>query len=319
MAYHATNCFTGGSYPFQGGYIFVEFFFMVSGYYLIKGLEEGKVKNITEYMKKRCMQFFPYTTIVIVITYIWIAYMTVSWKGRVKLLMRLPLEISLLSNMHFTYTAVGWLWYIAAMLFVTPFICYLYLRHKELFKRLVWAVPIVWYGHCFSKLGYLSVERTVGNDLMRASSELLLGGGIFYLARSISKRKIPEMAACLFRIAGWGLFIVAIILSYRLHQSEYDLYCIVCFFIALVLIESGIAADIKWKGLNFLSNLSMGLYFFHGFPAKVITKYPLNASVLERYVLFFITSFIGAAILLKAGGKLREYCNKILNGEGEGE
>lgn len=301
MAYHASNCFTNGKYPFQGGYIFVEFFFMVSGYYLVQGLESGKIENVKEYMKKRWLRFMPYTTIVIVATYIWIGVMTESLKGRVKLLMRLPLEILLLSNLHFTYTAVGWLWYIAAMLFVTPFLCYLYLKHKEFFQMLIWAIPIIWYGYCFSNYGYLLVERNVFNDLIRAGTELLLGGGIFYIARSISKRKIKKITVFFFSLISWCLLIAAVVLAYRLHKSEYDLYCIVCFFAALVLIESGWTADIKWSKLNILSELSMGLYIVHGLPCKFIMKYPLNATIGERYVLFYAVSFVGAVFLLKAG------------------
>ncbi len=87
----------------------------------------------------------------------------------------------------------------------------------------------------------------------------------------------------------------------------------------MVLVESGMAADVRWDKLNFLSNLSMGLYFVHGFPCKVITKYPLNASVWDRYVLFYITSFIGAVFLLKIGRAIREYCIQFLNRKGEYE
>lgn len=304
MANHASYGFTNGSYPFLGAYVFVEFFFMVSGYYLVLGLETGKIQNVKEYMKKRWGQFFPYTTIVIVITYIWIGIMTESLKGRIKSLMRLPLEIMLLSNLHLTYTAVGWLWYIAAILFITPFLCYLFLRHKELFQMLVWAVPIIWYGYCFSNYGYLLVERNMLNDLVRAGANLLLGGSIFYIARNASGRKIKKITTFFITIISWGLFIVTIILAYRLHKSEYDFYCIFMLFFALILIESGWAADIKWSKLNVLSKLSMGLYIVHGFVQKVIVKYPVNATIREQYILCYAASFICAIILLKAGERV---------------
>lgn len=176
MGHHAAQIGQKGDYVFHGAYVYTEFFFMVSGYFFIKSLEEGKTRGIMDYAKKVWLKLFPYTAIVISIYYFMIGLLSGSVKQCLKIWILWPLEIFYLNELHIAFPQLGQLWYVAAMLFVIPFISWLFLKDRELFKIFIWMVPVIWYGYCYTTWGQLG-HRGVFIDLIRALSNLLLGGG----------------------------------------------------------------------------------------------------------------------------------------------
>lgn len=51
MGHHAILIGQSGDYIFHGAYVYTEFFFMISGYFLVRSLESGKIKGSMDYAK----------------------------------------------------------------------------------------------------------------------------------------------------------------------------------------------------------------------------------------------------------------------------
>ncbi len=188
MGHHAVLIGESDNYIFHGAYIYTEFFFMVSGFFLVRSLEAGKVKNSSSYVKKTLYRLFPYTAVAISVQYILTGLLSGSWKQCLKTWIVWPLEIFYLTDLHIGVAQLGHLWYIAAMLFTMPIVCWVFLKDKEIFKIIIWMFPLLWYGYCYVTWGHLG-HRGLFIDLIRALTGLLLGGGYFlYIKYNIQMR-----------------------------------------------------------------------------------------------------------------------------------
>ena len=211
MGHHAVEIGQSGDYVFHGAYVYTEFFFMMSGFFLVKSLEEGKVKSITEYSKKMWLKLFPYTSITITIYYVILGLLSGSVREFLRLWLKWPMELFYLSDLHIIGVQLGQLWYIAAILIIMPLFCWLYFKDKDLFKILIWLLPLVWYGYCFTTWGQLG-HRGVFIDLIRAVMNLGLGCFSFYISNKISKYEYSTKLKCLGMVIAWGSFIITIYL-----------------------------------------------------------------------------------------------------------
>lgn len=297
VGHHAVVIGQTGDYAFHGAYIYTEFFFILSGFFLVRALESGKIKGILNYAVKTWKKIFPYTTIVIVLYYLIMGVSTESVKECIKLWLKLPLEVFYLSELHIGIAQVGQLWYLAAMLLVIPLVCWLYFKDKDFFKVVMYVAPLIWYGYAFTVWGQLG-HRGVFVDLLRAFVNLLLGGLAYYLAHALFEVKICKNK-CLVTMIAWGSFILTILLTYRYYWTEYDIYCIFYFFVAIVFSQLDSFMDIKLSKLNILSDLSMSVYITHVSVGKLVQKFlKSTVTVTEKYFLYYSISIISAIILL---------------------
>lgn len=86
------------------GALFVEFFFLLSGYFSIKSFSDTSSKKgltIYQYMLKRYVHFLPYSFLTAAISFIWtIVSKGYSFKDNIKVLSMLPFEALLLDKVQ---------------------------------------------------------------------------------------------------------------------------------------------------------------------------------------------------------------------------
>ena len=203
VGHHASSIGAKGDYIFHGAYIYTEFFFIVSGFFLVRELENGKVKGCMDYSKKIWMKLFPYTTVVISVYYFVSGILSSSIVECFKLWIKWPLEIFYLNELHIARPLAGQLWYVAAMLFIMPLLCWLFKRDKNLFQIIIYVAPLIWYGYCYTVYGQLG-HRGVFIDLIRAFTNLSLGGCCFYISRKISEYGCGKKFMLFGTIISWG-------------------------------------------------------------------------------------------------------------------
>lgn len=311
MGHHAVQIGQDGDYIFHGAYIYTEFFFMISGFYLIKSLEEKILRGgVLDYAKKMWIKLFPYTTAVISIYYVLISIESGSIKECIKIWMKWPSEICYINTLHIFTSQVGQLWYIGSMLFIMPIICWLFFKDKSLFEIVSYAVPLIWYGYCYMTWGHLG-HRGVFVDLIRAFSNLLLGGEIYYISKRISEYSWLLKYKWINNIIAWGTFNLTIWLTYRFYWSEYDIQCIVLLFIALIFIQSEGFVDFHIKKYSMFSDLSMAIYLVHVPVGSLVQRY-CNGSIVRKYVLYYGISIICAILLLLFIEKLKRIRNSYV-------
>jgi hypothetical protein len=164
FSYHAGGRFTTG-------WIFVEFFFMLSGYFAIKHLVrmEGKIENKAtypiQYTIDKFKRLLPYTTVGFVADCIisawkyqftgmelvkWILYLPVNLFYLAGTGM-MPADVPISDTVQTSYIMGGALWYICAMFVAMPVMMYLYLYlGKKIGPWLISFLPMLLYGYLIS-------------------------------------------------------------------------------------------------------------------------------------------------------------------------
>lgn len=180
-------------YPFSMTFIFVEFFFMLTGYFSYVHLEKdrNKIKSIREkisyifmYVSNKILKILPLAAIAIIFDYI-IEYVYRRNENGVTFLgfwKQLPFDIMEVSDLY-TEPRVVPLWYLSVELFILPVVCIIILLNKYLRLSIAIVVPVTYY----SIFG-VSNLRNFPYDYLRGLSAMLLGILIGEIVRSLRNR-----------------------------------------------------------------------------------------------------------------------------------
>ena len=198
---------TPGSFP-SGG-LFVEFFFMLSGYFAISSfyMSDGKL-HIGKYMLKKYVRFLPYTFFAVTFTYVWILICSnPSLFEAAKTLCMLPFEALLMRNTGINRVGHnGVLWYLSAMLITMPIILYTARRFPTVFKEyLVWVLPLCFYGYVLSRYGTIRTTHWQISNI-RALAGMLLGCNIYFIVHAVENIRFSSRGKTILTVLELGLF-----------------------------------------------------------------------------------------------------------------
>lgn len=295
----------------KSGWIFVEFFFILSGYFLIshleshqKAIEADATWYSLKYTCKKYRKMFPYTAISIAA--MWVFY-AIAWDlsvaGILKWLLYLPCELLLLGGSGMLpYGQVFWgnaatpiminplLWYVSSLLTVMPIVFSLLQNKKQLRGLLCTVVPALLYGILIMKDG--TVNGWHDNKFgfvycnVRAAAGLLLGAGVWHLSHWWQSRTITIFGkVILTSIEVLAFLFVAVISS--LSNTSYDCLKIALFALSVSLTFSGVTltASIPYKFCDLLGSWSLAIYCLHKpimnfFSGHFGDHYPLAISLI---------------------------------------
>ena len=293
VALHASLLGQTKQYAFHGAYVYTEFFFMISGFFMTEALEKKKFHEPLDYPIKTWKKIFPYTTIVIVLHYLFIGMLAGSTKELLKTIIKIPMEVLYLPELHILTAELGQLWYLSAMLIVMPLVCWIFIRDEKLFKSIMFLLPLLWLGYSFTTWGHLG-HRGCFIDLIRAFTILLLGGGAYYVVLELNKKCLRGYWVT---IIGHMSFLFTIILTYKYYLSQWDFYCILFLFIALVASQVNTFKDVKYLFLESCSELSLCIYIVHVPAGRYIQRFFSDSNIFTKYILYFGLTVLFASIL----------------------
>lgn len=282
FSYHAKGIFCSG-------WIFVEYFFMLSGYFAVSHLVrmKGKIGDTAKYpLQYVCNKFrrlFPYTTAGFILGGI-----AVAWKYDlhgmeiIKWLLYLPVNILFLpgtggmpagikisDQLSTTYIMGGALWYICAMFVALPIMLYLLIyAGKKLGPWLISFLPMLLYGYliiCDGTIDGWHAQHMAFFALdMRALAGLLLGGLIYVISAKIKKCNYTKTGTAVLTIIELGSFLLVVVFACTV-ELPYDILEILCFMISLSLTLSGktFTSKINLKFIVFLGKISLPVYCVH--------------------------------------------------------
>ncbi len=181
-------------YPFRLSWIYVEFFYILTGYFTFahfqKRQESGSANEIAEtslvYTLRKFIRFAPYFVPAILAEYALEAIPNLA-KGPFAVLeglATLPTELLLLSS-SYGRAHLGPIWFLSAMFLVFPLFCFLI---RILPKYLVCMVTFLW-PVCYYGIVGVTGKRDVPHDLLRASAALCIGVVVWFLSEQIRNRK----------------------------------------------------------------------------------------------------------------------------------
>lgn len=309
---------------FPGGYIAVEFFFIVSGFYLAKKLikEKYDTKNIVgetiKYIFKKILKLFPY----ILIAYIFSIIIRLYYNPNLKTneLINSIWNLFLLREFGLRSTIIlPQLWYLTSM-FISIFTLYpIVKKYKEKFIAFI-SPLIVLFG-----LGYLSYNW-VGLDhayqiwsgftrtgIIRGFIELNLGMILYLIHLKLSKVEYTKIGKLALTFLGEGLLVsVLIVINYIDAPKYYDYIMLFFISIAVIIISSEKTLEyniLSGKFFYYLEKLSMPIFINHVFVINLIDYAPIFDPInpVNQSLLAVIISIIFSIIEMKLIDSLNKY------------
>lgn len=282
FSYHARGMFTSG-------WIFVEFFFILSGFFTVKHIEQNKeIIGLKKgypfyYTLNKIKKIIPYSFVAMLISFV-IECMRyqLDFDEIVKFIFALIPNILLIpctgavnrcitisENFSINYMLNPTLWYISALFVVLPIFIYIVIRLNDLIKTYVLTiVPFFLYGYLLINNGSINGWYDAGNSFfgldMRALAGLMLGGAAYYAARYFAKIKFTVIGKCILsfiEVLVWvSLAYVAI-----LEDFQYTAYVVIAITTGIVISFSGnsLSGKLKNSFVDYLGSLSLPIYCLH--------------------------------------------------------
>lgn len=305
-----------GNNSMTGWYIMVEFFFMMSGFWMTNGVFSGKYDNLStgRYVLIRIKRLYPHIFFTCIIMYVYkIIHGSLSIGGIISIPFGRVFEF-----IPFTYSFIDWdmfgtpyyiLWYVNALIVVSVPVYYMISRHRDFF---VWVIaPIAVIG------GYrymFEVNNNVndGMDFLRAFSGMCLGCIICNLITIINEKiSFSTVAFIIIRFVEYGAFATTILLSFIFPQTKLDFYFV--FYLAVSLsmmfiyparmdykksqlvgiIVSG--APSSTKIIKYLGSISYAIYLNHMWVQTVYFEYANNI-VIYTIILTIYSAFTNCIV-----------------------
>ena len=296
----------GDNAPLPAGYICVEFFFMVSGYFMAKSSEKFDSLHIgrstVDYVINKLKPIYPYFIIAFLIAFAVrqtsffvkgdyyftdLGRSLISAIGEVMLLMKSGIEYGTIYN--------GPTWYIGAMFIAIGVLFPLLLKHRDWFLNVgSLIISIFLYGYaCQAKktLNYLDWSEFTTFSVIRAIAGICLGCFIFSVVSRINSKdiKIKKTGKAIFVLIEMIiLLIIGLIMQYGKGKGL-DFVSIIFFCFLCVIVFSGVTGipDIlPQKFCSFLGKASLLLYLNHRVVARVLNHFKFDISPMGNLLIY---------------------------------
>lgn len=273
---------------FKGGYIVVEAFFMISGYFLMKSLKrsddslplgEQTVRFVIH--KYKAIVFFLIPSAIIgCIAYIFILPRdteSVIMQATLMLFEMIPLQTAGYSG----FFATGVAWYLSALLISSMIVFPMAKKLKTTFS--VWLAPLIailGYGFLMTTFGNFDVPNSwilglVNSGIIRALAGLSAGCFLYEISVRLEDKKpsaCARVTLTVLEIVGWG-YCVFVMNQYP--RSIYDAAVVFIMF-ALLLIGinrySYLTYLIQFPFTKHLATVSTIVYLNHYYWSQIIVK-----------------------------------------------
>lgn len=333
---------------FRQGSLFVEFFFIVSGYFMALSASKMQKANIetlgsetVKFVLKKIRGILPcyiFGAIATLLGNIWLNGFDstiMTWK-----LLKTPFSVLFLEMTGIPgYNITASNWYLSAM-FIAMFILYPLLRYRtDLFLKVIAPVtsallygymikhdsymgdPYLWYGFC---------EK----GLLRAIAGLSLGCAAYAVSKWLSGKYMYKGLPTLLSIASTGSILGAIFLTYVGIGNNSQCIVILMFFVCVVIVSSrkaNINPIFQNRFCAYLGKLSMAIFLTHPACARYINAIANSVEAIDNLrsleygdelfaAAFFIMSILLGMLALAIAEPLEKKVSLVLkNAREKGE
>ena len=232
---------------FYGGWIYVEFFYLLTGYFSAMHIVEKRVRDEIEtvkYVLNKILYLIPYAYVGILIEYVYFRITNV-----LTLEQRIKCDIDILLNCMFLnhsglgiYAFNGPLWYVQGILLVLPFVLIILMKKQRLYKiYLCWIIPISMYSILIMWHGTLQwwtgTFETVVHCVFRSCAAMMLGSFTYFLVEYVNEKiKLNSMIVMLLRSLAYFMFSCTVLLAYFTNARAMAVECVVVFVLIIFLI-----------------------------------------------------------------------------------
>ncbi|MDO4271972.1 MAG: acyltransferase [Candidatus Saccharibacteria bacterium] len=265
---------------FSSLYLFVEFFFIITGYFTFKHFQQHKddiandnidtkAHKAIKYTVNKAKSFMPYVLLAAVIRVVlgFIIGTSITTIAR-----NFSIETLLLVSQSITDCQP--IWFLSAMVIVFPlfvFVCQF--KNKHLLGILAGTATMFYYPSFY---GQPISDYSFAGSLFRAFLAMSCGIIVYLLVEQLRAKKLTKLQTVGLQLVELGLFASAYALMYPDLGSraapDYRLILMVVFVIFLTIILSGktLTGKISSPTLNFLEKVSLVIFVMHPVVIEVV-------------------------------------------------
>ncbi len=301
------------TFIFRTGFIYVEFFFILTGYYTAKHYLgerlkfEGvdSIRQTRDYLSNKFRKMCPCYLTTIMLAYAIKIYGTNmrnldAWIDEFQsFIYNCTLMTSAIPGEN-TMTLLaypGQLWYLSSMFICLPVICTLLTSKAGVaYCNMSWIIFVLYYG----KVGFLE-RGGWPNDLLRGFASMSLGVFLYIATVSLNEKygQSTKAVRIILTSIETVLLLCTIVLTYK---GSWALGLIVFMYtIALVLMLSGrtYSIQIKSRAINWLGKISFQLFCSHFVVIYFLNSINIGALISWRQLLtFYLVLSFGMSIVL---------------------
>ncbi|WP_251423748.1 acyltransferase family protein [Veillonella agrestimuris] len=289
---------------FDTGWIFVEFFFLLTGYFTAKhfnNMDNIEVENIPQVAVKYSLRKIYRTTL-----YAWIgifigfvALLVKPSSGDINivtLIASIPVNLLFLGGTDLgsgLYNFNSPLWFISNILIFLPIIIVYMYKMKNLYIYIFsWIIPLALYSYNLEHIG-MSITWDVSHMLyFRSIADLMLGTFLFYVVKWVQKANIKVMRNISLLPVSLVIFIIYILGSIFIDMKGTTISFSLILFTFLVLLITLLVDDKIPKQVDKvfteLGSLSLPIYCMH-FPIMQLVQF---SGIITDYVFKGVISII---------------------------
>ena len=320
VGYHVQMTWAGSKLSvFEGGALAVEFFFLISGYFLARSIEKIGTKEhfnplaeTGKFMWGKAKGILPVHAVAIVGIIVVILCTRLSSAGDI-IVAGLPsvflVHMAVVWDSSFNLALIVPEWYLSAMLvtmlFMFPIGILLRKKIKGVFVTLVLVGVLV---VCMLVCGFSTKWAMPQNFVydLRAWGEMCVGMFAYYLASAIAKKETSEKSSKLLPAFEVILYCVPIVFGIVPFHADYSyvtmIVTVVCVFGALAITFSNKGLQIQNEKINslfgYLGGISLAIYLFHPVFISLFEYAEISLPLFAYYLVIFPLA-IASAVLYK--------------------
>ena len=285
-----------GEYAFSLGWIWVDFFFILTGYFTAKHFlntertDENLSKSVMEYHINKFRKFFVIAVIAIVLQLVINAFINGYGLASIAIdLSKMPYEILFLTSSGVSEAGLVPIWYLSAVFITLPVVVLLFVRFRKYWYVVSWIIPLLYIG----RFG-VNTDRTWPNDLLRSFSYLILGTFVLLIAEEVRKAQLSTAIKCVLTVVEIGSFLLAVVIT--LFNYDTNLTALLFVVNAIIMLSGKSYSSLlnSWF-VSFLGKLSIPMFLFQWCVGTMISGITNNLSV--KLVLYYSGTIVVAVVI----------------------
>ncbi len=318
------NLISANNYQFAlspRGYIMVEFFFMLSGYFMAAGIDKNRStvslgSDTIRYIWKKYFSIFWYHIIAFI--GLVVSHMIINKITSVdKWLDVIPGALLITRTGIRFFDINGVEWYISAMILVMTAMYPVAKKHFEVYAKAIAPISAAliygWLIQNYQTLSGTTIWGGLGFRCMwRAAAGLNVGMFMYCCVKALKRGNWSAKDANKAKIARVLMYVFICVYSMCRSPKRYEIYTVMVIFIALTLCFTFPFENVKWldsKTVAYLGKLSLPLYLNQNLAILFGKTFFGKCSDVLLVTLIVIMDVALSAVCLWIGGKITKKFN----------